>query len=460
MKNLNNIFILGDSILDTYVYGNVKRISPEAPVPVFNENKRLDVLGGSSNVSYLINKYTDNVLYYSVFGIDKVSKKIISLLKKNKISCEYEIDKDYIASNKIRYISNDNQMVFRKDLEKTLINKNIIKKLIHKIKIKIKKNDILIISDYNKGVITDEIVNIISYAKKINSKVIIDPKKNDWSIYKNSYLIKPNKKEFSEVLEFNKFENNNNFKLNKKYKIKNILVTSGKKGMKLYNDKSKIDNYDTFNISVSDVTGAGDVALSTICLLDHYKFPLIDSIKFANFTSSLSVSKFGSNNIDLLSAIKKCSPKYINDIDYLLTLISPLRKSHTIGFTNGCFDIIHPGHIHLLKECRKNCDILILAINSDGSVKKNKGNSRPYNKLNDRVKMLLEFELADFIITFDEKTPLNLIKKIKPKILFKGSDYKISKIIGYKFLKSINSRIMTVDLLKNYSSSKLIEKVS
>lgn len=145
MKNLNNIFILGDSILDTYVYGNVKRISPEAPVPVFNENKRLDVLGGSSNVSYLINKYTDNVLYYSVFGIDKVSKKIISLLKKNKISCEYEIDKDYIASNKIRYISNDNQMVFRKDLEKTLINKNIIKKLIHKIKIKIKKNDILII---------------------------------------------------------------------------------------------------------------------------------------------------------------------------------------------------------------------------------------------------------------------------------------------------------------------------
>jgi len=458
-------------MLDKYIVGTTNRISPEGPIPVLDIKKEVGMLGGVGNVVRNLSTLATETYLVSLLGDDLASKEVEKKL--NNINVYNNLIKDPSRPTiiKSRFIAN-NQQILRVDKEKiTSINKKIEKKVYEFSKKQILKTNAVVISDYNKGLITENILKkIISFAKIHKKPIIVDPKSSNFSKYRGATIITPNIKELEAVLK-KKIINEKQIidfsrKLISKFNFNYLLVTMGKSGMILISRKQKrIVKLKAESEEVFDVSGAGDTVVSYIAAGLASSLKIEEVVEIANLAAGVVVNKTGTSVAHLSEVLLS-----INKNNYHLSKVMDfseakkiinfwLNKKNKIGFTNGCFDYLHPGHISLFKQAKKKCSKLIVAINSDNSVVKNKGPLRPKQKLNTRLQILNSIPFIDLIIVFSDKTPLNIIKKIKPHLLIKGSDYRESQIVGAKEVKKYGGKILRAKTLKNFSSSIIIDEI-
>jgi len=449
------VLIIGDIILDHYINIIPNKISAEAPLVVFNYNNEYYSLGGAANVAKYLANFSCIVDLLGVIGNDNNAKVVISELKKNHIKIDKIIRcEDSVTTTKTRLYSNDNKQVLRYDNENNNTNYNkLVIDMINSIR---DKYDLIIISDYNKGVISNEVFNkIVDIASINNIKIICDPKSRLIN-YKNIYLLKPNIKEIIDIVGSSNDKDIINYKKNNN--IENIVLTLGNEGMKIYLKDNNIIEIKAYKSMVYDVTGAGDCVLAYIALGLLTDMNFIEICNMANYAASIKVSKFGTELVNIEEIIPFFNKKVI-DRKYIKDLCRLIKNTKKIVFTNGCFDIIHSGHIHTLKEAKSYGDVLIIGLNSDSSIKKLKGNNRPILKEEERIDILSSLEFVDYIVLFDEDTPLKLVKDIKPDVLVKGSDYKNKYIAGRKEVEERGGKVVLVDLVDGKSTTSIIERI-
>ena len=481
----SKILIIGDAMLDKYFLGSTERISPEAPVPVLKVESEILKPGGAANVASNISSLGQDTTLIANIGVDtngKILKKLIGAQKINLIS---KNDKKIKTTTKSRFIS-QNQQLIRVDDE---TNDKINFLMPSNIESQVKKCDALIFSDYKKGA-QNNITKLIKLANKFKKPVFIDPKGDNFDCYKNSFCITPNRKEFENIVgkcSSNQDIVNKSKKLITKLNLKSILITLGSEGMILVEKNLKPTKIEATSVNeVFDVTGAGDTVIATLCAT--YLSSETKDLKFAAVVANIAagevIKKLGAQSIsekelsskvyENLNLADEIENEYFSKLDELenfdrvisnerdLTKILNLIRElgFKIGFTNGCFDILHRGHIQYLDKARKSADFLFIGVNDDNSVKKLKGKNRPINSLKDRINFLNRATLDDaFIMKFSESTPLRLIKRIKPDILIKGGDYKANQIVGNEFVKKNNGEVKIIPFLKGYSTSNLIKKI-
>ncbi len=484
----SRVLIIGDAMLDKYFFGSTNRISPEAPVPILKIEHEVLKPGGAANVAANVSSLGIHTTLIANIGIDNNGKTLKKLIRDLKINLISKTEKNYKTTTKTRVIS-QNQQLIRIDSECNVLKKeeNIINKNLEKL---IKDSNAIIFSDYNKGSLKN-ISYLIKTAKKYKKPVFVDPKGDNFNCYKDAFVITPNLKEFENIVgpcknhsEIIKKAKN----LSVKFNINSILVTLGSDGMILVQKNKKPEHIKaTSEKEVFDVTGAGDTVIAVLCAayLSLEKNNLHFAAVIANIAAGEVIKKLGTQSLsnEKLSALvqknlvleNKLGDEYYNNLKKLdnyeriiinknnLTQILYLIKKlgFSIGFTNGCFDVIHRGHTKYLDESRKLVDFLFIGINDDESVRKLKGNKRPINNLKDRMDMLKRVTFDDaFIIKFSESTPIKLIKKIKPDILIKGGDYKEEEIIGNDFVKKNNGITKIIPFIKGFSSSNMIKKIN
>ena len=435
------ICVIGDSILDEYIFGKSERISPEAPVPIIHETYSELRLGGSSNVANNLYSLKNKIDYISVIGDDENGLKFKSLMSNVSISTKgIFIDKNKCTTVKTRIIS-DNQQIVRVDKENSMnISKEIETKIIKYFNESIKNYSVVIFSDYAKGLLTDKLTKeLLGICNKNKIISIVDPKNISFNKYKGATIITPNKKEASLALgvslDSDEEINNALRTLNDNFLIKNPIITLSGNGIAALLD-NKIERFSSNIKEVFDVTGAGDTVVAVIAHYLNKKDTIKTSIYKGNLAGGIVVGKRGTSVITL------------NEIE---DNKGTLKK---IIFTNGCFDILHRGHLNYLKEARGLGDYLIVGINSDDSVSRLKGSDRPINCLSDRILMLESLKFVDEVVSFSEDDPYELIKKINPDVLVKGGDYENKSIVG----SDLVNEVILINFTEGYSTTNFLKR--
>lgn len=468
-QNKKNILVIGDAMLDQYFFGSIDRISPEAPVPVFSVKEIENKLGGAANVVNNIINFGVKTSLISSVAKDKSGDILLELLKQKKISSNIIFKKNDVTTTKIRSVVGSQQLL-RQDFDAKLISLTKLEE--SKIINKIDKNiSVIILSDYGKGFLSPALCQkIISKANKENIPVLVDPKGNDISKYKNAFAVTPNKKEalsFTNMVDGVPHEKTLN-KFRKENKIKNIIETNGENGINLYSDECHKKFPAISPKQVFDVSGAGDSVISSIAASLHAGFNIESSLTLANIAAGTVISKIGTEPVSLddlkdffVTKDGNYASNKIFKLDEMKSKAVQLKKQgKTIGFTNGCFDILHSGHVSYLNEAKKNVDFLILGLNTDRSIKKIKGSSRPIVDQKNRAQVLSGLSSVDAIVFFNENTPIKLIKTIQPHFLIKGNDYKVEEVVGHKEVKKWSGKVMLIDLIPGQSSTNIIKKIN
>ena len=461
----SNILVFGDVMLDRYVSGSVDRVSPEAPVPVLKPIKEEIRLGGAANVALNLSSLGSKVSLIGISGKDSSSAQISNLLKENKIKNEI-VKSNLPTITKLRLLSSKQQLL-RVDNEEEFTKEdwNSAKKRFDK-SIALNSNNLLIISDYGKGTLQD-IPGLIKKAKKSKKIVLVDPKGNNFSKYKGADVITPNFSEFIGEVGAVKSEREITAKaksLIKSLKLGALLVTRGPEGMTLFNkEKGKVvrSDFPTQAQEVFDVSGAGDTVIASVAAALSTGLDMTSAVKLANVAAGIVVGKSGTAT----ASISEIEPHFTGE-DLVFSLKEAkkhsvmLRKNgKKVVFTNGCFDILHAGHVHYLEQAKELGDELVVGLNSDSSVKTLKGPSRPINNLEQRAKVLSSLKCVDRIVSFADETPIKLIKEIKPDVLVKGGDYKVKDVVGHKEIRSWGGEVKIIPLVPGLSTTNIIKKL-
>ena len=461
----SNIVVFGDVMLDRYVSGSVDRVSPEAPVPVLKPIKEEIRLGGAANVALNLSSLGSKVSLIGISGKDNSSAQIIKLLKENKIKSEL-VKSSLPTITKLRLLSSKQQLL-RVDNEEefTKVDWKSVKRRFDK-SILQKSNNLLIISDYGKGTLQD-IPAVIRKAKKLKKTVLVDPKGDNFLKYKGADVITPNFSEF--IGEVGPVRSEREITTKAKDLIKSLnlgalLVTRGSEGMILFNkEKGKVvrSDFPTQAKEVFDVSGAGDTVIASLAAALSTGLDMTSAVKLANVAAGIVVGKSGTAT----ASISEIEPHFTGE-DLVFSLKEAkkhsvmLRKNgKKVVFTNGCFDILHAGHVHYLEQAKELGDELVVGLNSDSSVKTLKGPSRPINNLEQRAKVLSSLKCIDRIVSFTDETPIKLIKEIKPDVLVKGGDYKVKDVVGHKEIKSWGGEVKIIPLVPGLSTTNIIKKL-
>ncbi|MCT7463285.1 D-glycero-beta-D-manno-heptose-7-phosphate kinase [Aliarcobacter cryaerophilus] len=462
-----NILVIGDLMIDHYLWGSCDRISPEAPVQVVNVKKESSVLGGAGNVINNLVTLGSVVDVISVIGNDSVANELKSLLEKIDVpTSNLVVENNRKTSKKSRLIASQ-QQVLRYDMESIDdINENSHKQIIQTLEKNIDKYSSIILSDYGKGVLTTNLTKeIIKIANKNNIKVLVDPKGKDYSKYKGSYTLTPNKKEAMEATNIDIKDESSLIEALKSLKtqceLEVSLITLSEQGIAIFDDELTIKP--TVAREVYDVTGAGDTVIASIAFALGNDLDIKDAIYFANLAAGVVVGKIGSATTTLdeiyeyeYSLHKSNSTSHIKTFDEIKTLASKLHsQGKKIVFTNGCFDILHVGHVKYLEVAKSYGDVLILGLNADSSVRKLKGPTRPINTQDDRAYILASLESVDYVVIFEEETPYELIKLIKPHVLVKGGDYEGKEVVG----QDIADELKLVQFVDGKSTTNTIKRI-
>jgi D-beta-D-heptose 7-phosphate kinase/D-beta-D-heptose 1-phosphate adenosyltransferase len=461
------LLVIGDLMIDHYLWGSCERISPEAPVQVVNVKSESAVLGGAGNVINNLCALGAKVDVISVVGGCEISDELKKLLNVIKVDTRYLItQKDRITSKKSRIIAAQQQVV-RYDRESTdEISSESQKQILASFKDIISNYDCILLSDYGKGVLTFELTQtLITLANKNGKKVLIDPKGLDYSKYKGAYLLTPNKKEASEATNINIVDDEGLTQaitqLKDECDLDVSLITLSEDGVAIYDDNLR--THPTVAREVFDVTGAGDTVLASLGFALACDYQIDDAVKFSNLAAGVVVGKIGSATATINEIIeyesslnKSTSDEHIKTLNEITLLSKELKaRDKKIIFTNGCFDILHAGHVRYLETAKSYGDVLILGLNSDRSVSILKGEGRPINTQLDRAYILAALEAVDYVVIFDDETPYDLIKAVKPHILVKGGDYEGKQVIG----QDIADELKLVQFVDGKSTTKTIEKI-
>jgi D-beta-D-heptose 7-phosphate kinase / D-beta-D-heptose 1-phosphate adenosyltransferase len=474
------IAVIGDLMLDKYVWGEVRRISQEAPIPIVNVTSEDIKAGGAGSVINNLRALGAQVFACGVIGDDTHGNTLLDVFKTVGVDTTGILtDKSRLTTLKIRYLGHLQtagkgvQQLLRIDYEKThLLPPEIEVQFNDYLNKTIPLCDIVLVSDMNKGLLTNSFLQtIVTLCKKHKKIAIADPKLvSDYSCYSNFTAITPNRNE-TELVTGIKITDNNNLqqaakKLTSDLLLEYCIITLDKDGIFLYHKDGNGKIIPTTPKSVFDVTGAGDMVLSIFGMVVGSGYNFEDAAQLANVAAGIEVGKIGATPVskcevlnELISGKNQLSSK-IKDVDVLISILNEHRKKNdTIVFTNGCFDILHIGHVEYLKFARKQGDLLVVGLNADCSVRVLKGPPRPFISEGERAKMLAALEDINYIVLFDEQTPLNLIKAIKPDVLVKGEDWKNAGIIGKEFVESYGGKVVFAPFVEGISTTDIVSRI-
>lgn len=460
-----HILVIGDMMLDHYLWGQCERISPEAPVQVVDIQRESTVLGGAGNVVNNLVSLGAHVSVASVIGDDLNGKELLETLSLQGLdTAGMVVQEGRKTSKKSRVIASHQQVVRYDSESKDDITETSAEALLAQCIAYIPNVDVILLSDYGKGVLTPSFTcKVIEFAKKHQKPILVDPKGDDYHKYSGTTLIVPNKKEASIATKITINDDESLQKagnlLKESLELDYVIITLSEDGMAIFGEQFL--KMPTVAREVYDVTGAGDTVLAALGYAYASGQSIQEAASFANKAAAVVVGKLGSATVtldeievyehSLRSATAESKLKSIEEITRLLQT----KKHQKIVFTNGCFDILHVGHVKYLEVAKSFGDMLIVGLNSDDSIKRLKGESRPINPLEDRAYILASLESVSYVVPFEEDTPLELISVLKPDILVKGADYEGKEIVGSNIAKEVR----LVQFVEGKSTTKIIEKV-
>ena len=465
--------VIGDIILDEYLKGEVQRISPEAPVPIHRVTGTFCSAGGAANVAVNICLAGGQASLHGVCGRDQAGEQVINLLKEADVNYRTVLQDSKKDTIKKTRILSANQQLLRVDWEQPAENhKDYLPALLEQLNHS--TSQAILVSDYGKGMLSrDFLSQIIDIAKSRKVPVVVDPKSKDFSRYAGCDLITPNFKEASAALDLKGAENNPESveamarRIQEQFQISNVLITMGHQGMLLLTAEKDVHYIQAQSREVYDVSGAGDTVASIMALTLASKTNWQEAVNLANTAAGVVVQKLGTQPIQLSELQEALQQKQISSTTKIITenetLRAILKKNHLstdrLIFTNGCFDIMHAGHVRYLEQAKARGDILVVAVNTDASVRKLKGNTRPVIPLQERMELLAALSCVDYVTCFNTETPAHLIDFLEPDVLVKGSDYEIKDIVGSNTVLKRGGEVARMPLLEGVSTSEIVKRI-
>ena len=460
-----HVLVVGDLMLDRYWVGDASRVSPEAPVPIVVVSGQECRPGGAANVALNVVSLGAKCTLLGFTGQDEAGEQLRQSLSAAGVNCQFIELQDWRTPVKLRVLANSQQMI-RLDFEEQppqIGESERLALLLNRVEKYLKEAQVLILEDYDKGVL-QEPQALITAANLNGVPVLVDPKAKPLSEYKNSDIVKPNEKEFADFVGVEKTE----FpevarRICDELDIKNIIITLGGEGMSI-NDASSSRHIPARPVDVFDVTGAGDTSAAVMGLGLALGISVHQLSELANLASSLVIGKLGTAPIsapELESGLKLMTiGRGVVDKHSLINLVKEAKESgQRIVFTNGCFDILHAGHVTYLEEAAKLGDRLIVALNKDESVSRLKGLGRPIVKYESRALVISGLGAVDWVVGFDEDTPERLLEEIKPDVLVKGGDYNEERVVGGDFVRGYGGSVNVLTLVEDLSTSEIVDRI-
>ncbi|MEX0695153.1 MAG: D-glycero-beta-D-manno-heptose-7-phosphate kinase [Rhodospirillales bacterium] len=469
-----HVLVVGDAMLDHFITGEVERISPEAPIPILRVTDESRMPGGAGNVVRNLAALGARVTFVAVAGKDSAGQELIDALGENPlVNARLVIDPGRTTTIKVRYVAGNQQML-RADWEaRPEIGAKVAERLLKAATKSIKKYSAVVLSDYDKGVLADgRAAAIIDAARACGVPVIVDPKGDGYERYKGADLITPNRKELEQAAKAPCPDTDSIIAAAKAlisaHALGGMLVTRSADGMSLVAANGEVHHLPAESREVFDVSGAGDTVVATVAAMIGAGAAARDAAAVANTAAGIVVAKVGTAVAyasEVIAAlhhqdISDAEAKVLTDAEAVDRLARWRRQGLRIGFTNGCFDLLHPGHVSLLSQARSACDRLVVGLNADASVKRLKGEERPVQSEAARSAVLASLASVDLVVIFGEYTPYELIRTLRPDVLVKGADYRIEDVVGADLLKSWGGDVVLAALKDGFSTTKTIERLN
>jgi len=470
------VLCVGDLMLDDFVYGEVTRISPEAPTPVLAVARSEVEIGGAGNVARNVAALGAQCIFVGLAGNDDAARTLSDAFARLKGSVvpHLVVEPGRHTTRKVRFVSEHHSAhLMRADWEtaqpastasETAVIAHADAALPH--------CGAVVLSDYAKGVLTPRVIHaIIDRARHLGKPVVVDPKGHDYSIYRGATLITPNRAELGAAVhrpvtseaEIGKAA----AELARIVEADAVLVTRSEEGMTLHVEGRAPLHIPAYPVKVRDVSGAGDTVAAVMAVLLAMQVPFDSAMRAANAAAAVVVGKRGTATVSLAELRHRILPaaslapgdKIVFDWSMLDEQLADWRRHGLrVGFTNGCFDLLHRGHVKLLAEARAACDRLVVGLNSDASTTRLKGNGRPINPAEGRAEVLAALEAVDLVVLFEDDTPIELIKRVRPAVLVKGADYRREDVVGHDVVENAGGTVMLVDLVPGHSTTAMVKR--
>jgi D-beta-D-heptose 7-phosphate kinase/D-beta-D-heptose 1-phosphate adenosyltransferase len=469
-----HVLCVGDVMLDHFVYGTVERISPEAPIPVLKVQRETQMLGGAGNVVRNIAALGAAATLVAVIGNDSAGQAISGLISSEpNLTAAFLTISDRPTSLKVRHVASNQQML-RTDRETSApLSAAEEAGLVAILQKEIANADIIILSDYAKGVLTPGIISTVcSLARAQGKRVIADPKSVDFTRYMGVHILTPNARELAAATGLPVATDDTAAAAAARAVnaagLEAVLVTRSEQGMTLVSRDAPPAHFPAQAREVFDVSGAGDTVIATLAVTLAAGAALPEAVAIANIAAGIVVGKSGTAVVrpdeiaqSMQSQDFQGAEAKVRTLGAAIDLVQTWRtRGHKIGFTNGCFDLIHPGHISLLAQARGQCDRLVVGLNTDASIKRLKGQARPINSELARAIVLAALESVDAVVLFDQDTPIDLIKAIRPDVLVKGADYTVDKVVGGDFVTAAGGRVFLAELTPGQSTTNIVQRMA
>jgi D-beta-D-heptose 7-phosphate kinase / D-beta-D-heptose 1-phosphate adenosyltransferase len=467
------IVCVGDLMLDDFVYGEVSRISPEAPAPILAVHRNELTVGGAGNVARNIAALGARCIFLGVVGEDDASRTLMrALAAEPLIEPHIVVDARRPTTRKVRFVSEHHAThLLRADWELAEpLDAKTEKALIDRTLAALPRAGSVVLSDYAKGTLTPRVIRaVIEAANASGIPIIVDPKAVDYSIYRGATVVKPNRKELSEATRRRADSDADVIvaatELNGVLGTEAVVVSLSDAGLMLVPTNGAPIHVPAYPVKLGDTSGAGDTVVAALAVLLATKAGYEPAVRAANAAAAVVVGKRGTATVSAAELRSRILPaaslapeeKVVFDWSVLDQRLAAWRDLR-IGFTNGCFDLLHPGHIKLLSEARAACDRLIVGLNGDASVRRLKGEGRPLQEVHARAEVLAALEAVDLVVVFDQETPLELIRRVRPKVLAKGGDYRREEVVGHELVESDGGEVILVDLMPGFSTSKIVRR--
>lgn len=464
--NKARVLVVGDVMLDRYWHGSTARISPEAPVPVVQVNQKDDRAGGAGNVAINIAALGGRASLLGLAGADEAAEILLQRLQAANVRCDFETVASHPTITKLRVMSRHQQLL-RMDFEEMFTAADSAALALRAQKA-LGDVGVVVLSDYNKGALICA-QDVIAAARAANVPVLVDPKGSDFSRYRGATLLTPNLHEFEVVVGACRDEHDllqKGQQLMAELELQALLITRGESGMTLLQKHTRQELHLPAQArEVFDVTGAGDTVIATLAAAIAAGIALPDAVALANTAAGIVVGKLGTATVsgpELRRATQQmhgAGRGVMTEEQLQIALDDARANGEKIVFTNGCFDLLHPGHVAYLEDAKKLGQRLVVAVNSDASVKRLKGEGRPVQAAESRMAVLAGLESVDWVVVFEDDTPERLLSLLKPDVLVKGGDYQPTQVVGASIVQAYGGEVRVLSFVENCSTTSIVEKI-
>lgn len=460
-----NVLVVGDLMLDRYWYGDTSRISPEAPVPVVHVGNTEERVGGAGNVALNVASLGTAASVIGLTGDDAESAVLAKLLGVAQVACEFEKMPGFSTITKLRVISRHQQLL-RLDFEDGFCGFDS-QRLLQRFQKMLPTAGAVVFSDYGKGCL-ESVQQMVQWARELNKPIVIDPKGTDFEKYRGATVLTPNMHEFEAVVGYCASDEElvtKGERLRADLGLTALLVTRSEKGMSLIRADREPLHIPTRAKEVFDVTGAGDTVVAVLAAVLAAGQDLETAMGLANLAAGIVVGKLGTatvNVAELQQALAEHVPTrkgVLSEAEAVQLVAAAKARNETVVMTNGCFDILHEGHVTYLQKAKQRGDRLLVAVNSDTSVRLLKGAGRPINALSSRMVMLAALSSVDWVVPFEEETPERLICSLLPNVLVKGGDYQVHEVAGGKCVQAAGGSVEIQDFVNGFSTTNTLQRI-